>query len=66
MTNEEFLRIATATFQMATVNVNGELFVRLEGVLHIIQSNLHEEDKGVWKIVRNAHGIHLARKEEST
>lgn len=50
MTSDEFERIITAAVQMRTWNINGEIMVSLKGLMNIVESQLHPEDKGkyVW------------------
>jgi hypothetical protein len=50
VTQDEFERIVTAAVQMRTWNINGEIMVSLKGLVAIVESQLHPEDKGkyIW------------------
>lgn len=53
MTLDEFERIAIAASQMhilnlATSDKKAELYVSLSGIMKIVQSQLHAEDRGKW------------------
>lgn len=45
MTQDEFERILVALANMRALNINGEHMVPLEGVIRVVHSNLHEEDR---------------------
>lgn len=45
MTQDEFERMLVALANMRALNINGEHMVPLEGVIRVIHSNLHQEDR---------------------
>ena len=48
MTNDEFERILTAAVQMRTLYISGDYMVSLKGLMSIVQSQLHPEDRDKW------------------
>lgn len=48
MTGDEFERILTSAVNMHIYNLSGTYYVSLKGIVEIIQSNLHPEDRGKW------------------
>ena len=52
MTIDEFERIMTAACQMHTLNIcntgKSEIYVSLKGIMAIVQSQLHAEDRDKW------------------
>jgi hypothetical protein len=64
MTTDEFERIVTAICQMRSVNLANTadgVHVPLNGVLAIIHSNLHPDDKENWILDREAFGVRKRR-----
>jgi len=55
MTNEEFERIATAIIHMRGFNLAGQggVHVPLTGVIRILYTNLHPDDKASWKLLED-------------
>lgn len=53
MTNDEFERIATAIIQMRGFNLAGQggIHVPLTGVIRILYTNLHPDDKASWRLL---------------
>lgn len=47
MTLDEFEKILIAAKEMRTYNIGGEPWISLRGIIDIIQTNLHPEDR-VW------------------
>jgi hypothetical protein len=66
MTNDEFERIATAVIHMSGFNLAGQggVHVPLRGVIRILYTNLHPDDKAAWKLLEDG-GIERVGVHES-
>ena len=49
MTIDEFERILVAAKEMRIMYLSGEAMVSLRGIIEIVESQLHPEDRGKWK-----------------
>jgi hypothetical protein len=49
MTTDEFERIMIAIGQMRQISVNGECLVPAEGIIKIIHSQLHSDDRSLYR-----------------
>lgn len=57
MTSDEFDRILAAIVEMRALNINGDVMVSINGVLRIIHSNLHHDDKAFYKLRPELYGV---------
>lgn len=49
MTTDEFERILVALSHMGCLNINGQIMVPLEGVIKVVHSNLHSDDRSLYE-----------------
>lgn len=63
MTGDEFERVLIAACQMRTWNINGETLVSLKGLIDIVQSQLHPEDRDKWIFTKTDTQIGWKKRE---